>query len=128
MHSSVFGRQVVKPRALWLPGDNLMFNAEVDWDASECFFESLVLPRLYLEIIKTAVSITGPVFQAAERLAKSLGIPRSRLYSRAIERYVSEAQQRDITARLNQVYAGEEDELDPALAILQWASILREPW
>ena len=78
--------------------------------------------------MKTAVSIPGPVFQAAERLAKSLGIPRSRLYSRAIERYVSEAQQRDITARLNQVYACEEDELDPALAVLQWASILREPW
>ena len=73
--------------------------------------------------MKTAVSIPDPVFQAAERLAKSLGIPRSRLYSRAIERYVSEAQQRDITARLNQVYAGEKDELDPALAVLQWTSI-----
>ena len=47
--------------------------------------------------MKTAVSIPGPVFQAAERLAKTLGIPRSRLYSRAIERYVPEAQQQNIT-------------------------------
>jgi hypothetical protein len=78
--------------------------------------------------MKTAVSIPGSVFQAAERLAKTLGIPRSQLYSRAIERYVSEAQQRDITARLNQVYAKEKVELDPALAVLQWASVLREPW
>jgi len=68
------------------------------------------------------------VFQAAERLAKTLGIPRSRLYSRAIERYVSEAQERDVTALLNQVYAEEQGEIDSALAALQWASIPREPW
>jgi metal-responsive CopG/Arc/MetJ family transcriptional regulator len=78
--------------------------------------------------VKTAVSIPGPVFQAAERLAKRLRIPRSRLYARAIERYVSEAQERDVTALLNQVYAEEEGKLDSALAMLQWASIPRERW
>jgi predicted transcriptional regulator len=78
--------------------------------------------------MKTAVLIPDSVFQAVERLAKSLGIPRSRLYTPAIERYVSEAQQRDVIARLNQVYAGEKGDLDPALAVLQWASVLREPW
>jgi hypothetical protein len=78
--------------------------------------------------MKTAVSIPASVFQAAERLAKSLGIPRSRLYARAIERYVSEVEQRDITAQLNRVYADEKVELDPVLAMLQWVSIPREPW
>jgi len=78
--------------------------------------------------VKTAISIPGPLFQAAERLAKRLGIPRSRLYSRAIERYVSEAQERDVTALLNQVYAEQQGELDSALAALQWASIPREGW
>jgi metal-responsive CopG/Arc/MetJ family transcriptional regulator len=78
--------------------------------------------------VKTAVSIPDPVFQAAERLAKRLGIPRSRLYSRAIERYVSETQQRDVTTSLNKVYAEQEGELDSALAILQWASISPERW
>ena len=87
-----------------------------------------VLPGLYSQIMKTAVSIPAPVFQAAERLAKSLGIPRSRLYSRAIERYVSEAQRQDITGQLNQVYSDEKVDLDPILAILQWASVPREPW
>ena len=72
--------------------------------------------------MKTAVSIPGSVFHA-ERLAKSLGIPRSQLYSRAIERYVSEAQQRDIIAWLNEVYANEKVELDPALAVVRWASL-----
>jgi hypothetical protein len=95
---------------------------------TSAFLEALVLPRLYLDIMKTAISIPGPVFQAAERLAKTLGIPRSRLYSQAIESYISQAQQRDVTARLNQVHADEKVELDPALATLQWASVLREPW
>ena len=68
------------------------------------------------------------MFQAAERLAKSPGILRSRLYARATECYVTKAQHRDVTARLNQVYAGEKVELDPALAVLQWESIPRKLW
>ena len=78
--------------------------------------------------MKTAISIPGPVFQAAERLAKRLGIPRSRLYARAVERYVAEAQGRDVTGLLNEIYAGETAELDPVLAALQSASIPRDPW
>jgi len=78
--------------------------------------------------MKTAISIPDPLFHAADRLAKRLGIPRSRLYSRAIERYVSEAEKRDVTARLNQVYAHEKSELDSGLAALQSASIAPEEW
>jgi metal-responsive CopG/Arc/MetJ family transcriptional regulator len=78
--------------------------------------------------MKTAVSIPAPVFQAAEQLAKRLGIPRSRLYSRALERYVAEVQKRDVTALLNEVYAKEEAELDPLLATLQSASLARDTW
>jgi len=68
------------------------------------------------------------LFREAERLAKRLGIPRSRLYARALERYVSEAQQRDVTARLNEIYASEHSELDPALDVLQSIAIPRELW
>jgi len=68
------------------------------------------------------------VFQAAERLAKTLGIPRSRLYSRAIERYVSEAQERDVTALLNQVFSKEQVEINSERAGLQWTAIPRDPW
>ncbi len=78
--------------------------------------------------MKTAVSIPDPLFEAAERLAKRLRIPRSQLYARAIERYLSEAQERGVTARLNQVYAEETSELAPVLAALQWMSIPHEPW
>ncbi len=78
--------------------------------------------------MKTAVSIPDPLFEAAERLAKRLGMPRSRLYSQAIERYVWQAQRRDVTAQLNEVYSTEAANLDRALAAMQWASIPREPW
>ena len=78
--------------------------------------------------MKTAVSIPRPLFEAADRLADSLGIPRSQLYARAIERYVAEVQEQNITAQFNKVYADEKVELDPVLAFLQWASIPRERW
>jgi metal-responsive CopG/Arc/MetJ family transcriptional regulator len=78
--------------------------------------------------MKTTISIPGPLFQAAERLAKRLGITRSRLYSRAIERYVCAAEERDVTALLNKVYEHESSELDPVLEALQALSIPREQW
>jgi len=76
--------------------------------------------------MKTAVSIPEPLFQAAERLAKRLRIPRSRLYARAIERFLADTQERDVTALLNEVYAEETAALDPALDALQSLSISRD--
>ena len=86
------------------------------------------ITRVILSIVKTAISIPDPLFRAADRLAKRLGIARSHLYSRAIERYVSEAQQRNVTALLNEVYEQETSELDSVLAALQSASIPRKQW
>jgi metal-responsive CopG/Arc/MetJ family transcriptional regulator len=78
--------------------------------------------------MKIAISIPGPLFQTAERLAKRMGIPRSRLYLRAIERYVAEADVRDVTELLNKVYEHESSEGDPVLEALQELSIPREEW
>ena len=78
--------------------------------------------------MKTAISIPAPLFRRAERLAKSLRIPRSQLYARALERYVAEAQERNMTAMLNEVYAHEASALDSALAALQAVSIPPERW
>jgi metal-responsive CopG/Arc/MetJ family transcriptional regulator len=78
--------------------------------------------------MKTTISIPDALFGAAERLAKRLGIPRSRLYSRAIERYVSEAERPGVTAPLNKVYQHESSELDPVLEALQSVAIPREQW
>jgi metal-responsive CopG/Arc/MetJ family transcriptional regulator len=78
--------------------------------------------------MKTALSIPTPLFQEAERMARRLGIPRSRLYSRALERYLAEAQRTDVTTLLNEIYARETHGLDPLLAALQTASLPEEPW
>jgi predicted transcriptional regulator len=78
--------------------------------------------------MKTAISIPDPLFRTAERLARRLGIPRSRLYAQAIERYVADSEENGVTARLNEVYAGSSSGLDSALAALQAVSISSDPW
>ena len=78
--------------------------------------------------VKTAISLPDPLFQTAERLAKRLRIPRSRLYAQAIERYVAESQDSIITSRLNELYADGGSDLDSALAALQAVSIPPDRW
>lgn len=78
--------------------------------------------------MKTAVSIPTPLFRVGERLAKRLKIRRSTLYARALERYVAEMSDSEITKRLNEIYAHEDSELDPVLAALQAEAVGRERW
>ncbi len=56
--------------------------------------------------MKTAISIPDRVFNQADRLAKRLGLTRSELYARAVERFVGEHSDSEVTAALNNVYAG----------------------
>jgi len=69
--------------------------------------------------MKTAISIPDDLFQAAERMAKQLGIPRSRLYSMAVEEFVEQRQAEDVTWRLDAIYAEESSGVDPLLTDLQ---------
>lgn len=69
--------------------------------------------------MKTAISIPDPVFRAAERLARDLGVSRSELYSRAVAALVHKHQSDSVTERLNAIYSREESALDPVLAQLQ---------
>ncbi len=59
--------------------------------------------------MKTAVSIPDSIFLAAEETAKRLNIPRSQLYTRAIEEYISHRSNEYVTEKLNQVYLREAD-------------------
>ena len=80
--------------------------------------------------MKTAVSLPDPVFHEAERLAKRLRVPRSRLYATAIASFVEQHRRKGITEALNEVYGdeGEESKLDPVLHRLQERSLRREKW
>ena len=80
--------------------------------------------------MKTAISIPDSLFNAAEQLAKRLGISRSELFQRAMRTFLQDNKQEGITEALNNIYKNRDDEpgLDPVLEYLQGASIAREDW
>jgi metal-responsive CopG/Arc/MetJ family transcriptional regulator len=78
--------------------------------------------------MKTAISIPDDVFAAAEQLARRQGLSRSALYRRAVERYLAEHEIVDITVRLDEVYSGQESDVDPRLLGLAVASLPNEEW
>jgi metal-responsive CopG/Arc/MetJ family transcriptional regulator len=69
--------------------------------------------------MKTAVSIPDALFEAADRAARRLGLSRSQLYARALERFLGEEPDDVVTARLDEVYAAEDSAVDPHLAAAQ---------
>ena len=78
--------------------------------------------------MKTAISIPNPIFEAAEQLAKELGMSRSELYTTAIAAYVEAYSSDDVTEALNRVYAEEVSTVDPVVVQIQVASLDRENW
>jgi metal-responsive CopG/Arc/MetJ family transcriptional regulator len=78
--------------------------------------------------MKTAISVPDPIFRAAEKLTKKLGVSRSRLYSQAVERYVQHFDDDAVTAKLNEVYSSESSTLEPALQSIQSRSVRKNQW
>ena len=80
--------------------------------------------------MKTAISIPDHVFEAAEQLAKRLGVSRSELYAKAVSSYISEHQNEGITEALDKIYGpGEEkSRLDTEITKLQLKSLPKEVW
>jgi metal-responsive CopG/Arc/MetJ family transcriptional regulator len=78
--------------------------------------------------MKVAVSIPDPVFEAAEKVSRRMHVPRSQLYARALQAYVKEHSQVDITARLNAVYGRVSSGLDPEAAAASLEILRREKW
>lgn len=78
--------------------------------------------------MKTAISLPDDLFEAADRLAVRLGVTRSELFRRAMERLVDDYDDQQTTEALNAVYATESGRLDPLLQQLQTAALRREKW
>jgi metal-responsive CopG/Arc/MetJ family transcriptional regulator len=78
--------------------------------------------------MKTAVSMPDELFNRAEAAARRLGVSRSELYAKAIAEYLQQEQDRTVTERLNQVYAGRTAKLDPGLHRAQLESLEKEVW
>ena len=77
--------------------------------------------------MKVAVSIPDAVFEAAEALAARRRCSRSNLYAEALERLLAEAEDDNVTARLDAVYAEVASRLDETLKQAQ-ADALSDPW
>ena len=85
------------------------------------------MTRLYSPVVKTAVSIPDPIFEAADRLARRRRISRSELYAEALAKLLDSDESTEITERLDDVYGDRQSELDAGLAALQ-ALAIDEDW
>jgi metal-responsive CopG/Arc/MetJ family transcriptional regulator len=55
--------------------------------------------------MKTAISLPDRLYKQAEKAAKSLGIPRSQLFAKALQEFITRHTQDSITENLNKVYS-----------------------
>ena len=83
----------------------------------------------YTRWVKTAISLPDELFDAAEALAKRLGMSRSQLYAAALAAFVEQYDAATITERLNAAYADDADDgPDRWLAAIQARSIRHDTW
>jgi len=61
--------------------------------------------RVILFLMKTAVSLPDSLFKAAEKTAEKLGIPRSQLFAKALEEFIYNHEESEITDKLNEIYS-----------------------
>lgn len=78
--------------------------------------------------MKTAVSIPDKLFHTAEDFARRRKMTRSTLFRAAVEDYIQNHRQDNVTERLNKIYANQPSSLDPVLAELQHLSLGQEEW
>ena len=78
--------------------------------------------------MKTAISVPDDLFRSAEAAARKLRVSRSQLYAAALREFLDRRRENNITARLNEIYANETSDLDPALHAAQMKSLESDSW
>ena len=63
-------------------------------------------------IMKTAISLPDQLYNEAEKTATSMGIPRSQLYAKAIEAFLDNRKQSNLTKKLNEIYGKSDSKSD----------------
>ena len=79
-------------------------------------------------LMKVAVSIPDPLFEEAERVAHRLRLPRSQLYSRALQAFVRQHSGEEITARMDAALERIGVSRDPEWEALGLEILRREKW
>lgn len=78
--------------------------------------------------MKTAISIPDPIFEAAEALARRLGMSRSELYATAVSQFLETFQDEAVTQALNELYGETVASVDPVLYRMQLLVLPEEEW
>jgi len=78
--------------------------------------------------MKTAISIPDTIFQAAENLARRLGLSRSELYVKAVNDYIKTHKYQDVTKKLNEVYSSIDSGVEDDVYSMQVRSIPKDNW
>jgi metal-responsive CopG/Arc/MetJ family transcriptional regulator len=78
--------------------------------------------------MKTAISIPDKIFRSADVLAKRLGVSRSELYATAVNEFLSKHRNRQVTARLDEVYTEEDSSMPSSLTQMQARALPHEDW
>ncbi len=81
-----------------------------------------------MKSLKTAISIPEDIYRDAEDAAEKLGMTRSGLYSAAVADFLNRYRKDDIRTKLNEVHAAGSPGIDPALVVMQFASLPKEEW
>lgn len=78
--------------------------------------------------MKTAISLPDDLFEAANTLARKLGMTRSGLFASAVADYVARHRTSRVTERLDAVYATEDSRLEDAMKNAQDRTLRRSEW
>lgn len=68
--------------------------------------------------MKTAISLPDALYADAEETAKSMGIPRSQLFAKALEEFIKHHKRENVTKKLNEVYSNIETQESTSLSIV----------
>lgn len=77
---------------------------------------------------KMNILIPDPVSQAAEQLARQMGITLDEFYTTVVTEYVATHQKQTITESLNRIYETEPSGVDPVIAQMQNKTLRSEAW
>lgn len=80
--------------------------------------------------VKTAVSLPEELFAEVDRLAKEMGVPRSRVFVMALESFLERKRNQALLEALNQVYAEDltEEEQRQLTALKRLQGEVADPW
>ena len=66
-----------------------------------------------MSTIKTAISIDEELYKKVQDLSSSLNIPKSRIFSQAVEYFIDKKNNLELLKKINDSYSSEIDEIDP---------------